>query len=92
MGEGSLILGMLFVIYAAVFALSLIFALAVETFRKIDEAFSFNIIPGRALTPLESNINWFNEWAMSNNRVLGSVLVIISLWQLVTLFNVAKLI
>lgn len=76
-----------FFIYGSIFIISLIFTFSLETYKKIDEKFNLEIISTRILTPLEININWLDVWLMEHHKIIGPILILLSLLDLKLSFN-----
>lgn len=75
--------------YGIICFISLILSLSRETFQAIEEALNTNLISNKIVNPvIESNINFINEWLLSNNKVVGPILVILSLLDIKILFTI----
>ncbi|MCM8781714.1 MAG: hypothetical protein NC828_01475 [Candidatus Omnitrophica bacterium] len=77
-----LLSGIVFFIYSTICIISTIFTFSLQTYRKIDEIVKLEIIPSRILTPLEKNIYWIDTWLMSNNKIIGPILIVLSILDL----------
>jgi len=69
----------LVLLYGSILLLTAIFTLSLEMFSLIEEKLTKNIF----LTPmlyLDRNIDFFDAWAKKKNRLIGSILTLISLW------------
>lgn len=69
-------------IYGSICLLSIIFTFFIETYRKIDEKLKWEIFSIRIINPLEQNINVIDELFMRNNKILGAILILLSLVDL----------
>lgn len=67
----------IFAIFGTMFILSAFYTFFLETFRKIDEILKVDLIPACILTPLEENISWVDAWLMSNNKIVGPILLLL---------------
>ena len=71
--------GVVWGVYLFSLAISIIFTVSPETYRRIDNALCLEIIPSRILTPLEQSINIVDEWCSKYRLVTGPVLCLLSL-------------
>jgi len=77
-----------FLIYGTICLISLIFTFSLKTYLKIDEKLNFDIFSTPLVNPLDVNIDWFNEWLMDHNKIIGPILIYLSIVTLKTWFNI----
>lgn len=68
-----------FLIYGAICIISIMFTFFIEQYRKLDEIFNLDIINTKILTPLEINIDIIDAWLIGHNRIVGPILIFLSL-------------
>jgi len=73
-------------VYAAVCGIDILFTFFLDIYLKIDER--VNLVPSRILTPLEKNIQWFDEWLKSRNKIIGSLLILLFMIDLKLFFYI----
>lgn len=75
----TLLRGLIFFVYGTTILISLIFSISLDTYLKIENYFKFEIIPILiTLSPLEKNMDFFNDWLMSRNKIAGPILIFFS--------------
>ena len=87
MGFDMLLNSIVFFIYSSVCIISIIFTFSLDTYIKIDEKLNLDIFSNPIITSLEIKIDWFDKWAMQHNKVLGPILIILSIIDLKILFT-----
>ncbi|MDP2940926.1 MAG: hypothetical protein Q8N85_01540 [Candidatus Omnitrophota bacterium] len=80
----------IFLIYAAAFVLSAVLTFSLGLYRKIEDRLNLDIINSRVITPLERNVNSFNDWMLKNNKIIGPVLILLSIVDIKLSFNVLR--
>ena len=80
-----------FFVYTIICIISIIFTFSIDKYRKIDEMLNLDIISSRILTPLEVNINIIDDWLIKRHRLIGPVLIYLSLLDLKLTFNIINL-
>ena len=78
----------IFFVYGVICMVSLIFTFSLDVYHKIDQVLKIDIISTRILTPIERNINVIDDWLMSNNKLVGPVLTLLSLIDLKLSFEI----
>jgi hypothetical protein len=79
-------------IYGAICIISIIFTFFIDTYHKVDETLNLKIISGRALTPLEENINLIDNWLIEHHKIVGPILICLSLFDMKLFLGIIKLI
>ena len=75
--------GLVFVVYAATFMASAIFAFSLDTWSKLEDICNLTILHTPVTNPiLESNIGWFDRWFIQYHKVVGFILAILSVINL----------
>jgi hypothetical protein len=69
-------------IYGPICIVAIIFTFSLGTYTKIHSALDFNVIYAPIINPLERGINWFDSWAMKHHRIIGPVLIFLSIVDL----------
>jgi len=87
MGFDMLLNSIVFFIYSSVCIISIIFTFSLDAYIKIDEKLNLDIFSNPIITSLEIKIDWFDKWAMQHNKVLGPILIILSIIDLKILFT-----
>ena len=87
MGFDMLLNSIVFFIYSSVCIISIIFTFSLDTYIKINETLKLDIFSTPIITPLEIKMDWFNGWAMQHNKVLGPILIILSIIDLKIIFT-----
>ena len=80
-----------FFVYFIICIISIIFTFSIDKYRKIDEMLNLDIISRRVLTPLEVNINIIDDWLIEHHRLIGPLLIYLSLLDLKLSFNIINL-
>ena len=78
----------LFLNYSIICIISLIFTFSLRTYLKIDERLNFDIFSSPTVNPLDRNIDWFNDWLIANNKIVGPVLIYLSIISLKSWFYI----
>ena len=78
----------LFLNYSIICIISLIFTFSLKTYLKIDEQLNFDIFSSPTVNPLDRNIDWFNDWLIANNKIVGPVLIYLSIISLKSWFDI----
>lgn len=76
-------------VYGFIFIMAILFTFFLDTYIKIEDTLKLNIISNRIITPLEINIDWFNNWAIRHNKIVGIFLISLSLIDLTALFYIS---
>ncbi len=83
----------IFFIYGSISIISLILTFSKKTYEKINTKVELDLFsqPVVFLPVFESKrINWFDKWALKNNRIIGPILIILSLVDLKLAFMLMK--
>lgn len=75
-------------ICAVVCGIGIVFTFFLDIYLKLDKKASWWIIPSFILTRLEENINCVDEWLKSKHKIIGPLLIILSLVGLKMFFNI----
>ena len=78
----------LFLNYSIICIISLILTFSLKTYLKIDEHLNFDIFPSPKVNPLDRNIGGFNNWLITNNKIVGPVLIYLSIISLKSWFDI----
>ena len=78
----------LFLNYSIICIISLIFTFSLRTYLKIDEQLNFDIFSSPTINPLDRNIDRFNDWLIANNKIVGPVLIYLSIISLKSWFDI----
>jgi hypothetical protein len=78
----------LFLNYSIICIISLIFTFSLKTYLKIDEQLNFDIFSSPTVNPLDRNIDWFNDWLIANNKIVGPVFIYLSIISLKSWFDI----
>jgi len=87
MGFNMLLNSIVFFIYSSVCIISIIFTFSLDAYLKINEKLKLDIFSTPIITSLEIKIDWFDKWAMQHNKVLGPILIILSIIDLKIIFT-----
>jgi len=79
---------LVFLIYASVCGIAIIFTFFPDIYVKIDEKLNLDVVTARVLTPLELNIDWFDDWLMTHNKIIGPILILLSMVDLKLFFQI----
>lgn len=75
------------IIYSITCFISIIFAFFIDRYQRLEEILEFEIINMRTLTIFESNKITVDEWLFAHNRIVGSILFLLSLFDAYMLNN-----
>ena len=78
----------LFLNYSIICIISLILTFSLRIYLKIDEQLNFDIFSSPTVNPLDRNIDWFNNWLITNNKIVGPVLIYLSIISLKSWFYI----
>ena len=70
------------IVYGSACIISLIFTFSLDKYRDIEEKINFNFLPNTSVTPLDVNINILDAWLAEHNRIVGPILVLLSVLDL----------
>jgi hypothetical protein len=73
---------MLFFTYGSICIISTLFTFFLDAYRKIDETLNMDIFITPFMSPLDREIDFFNVWLTTHNRIVGPILILISLAEL----------
>jgi len=79
---------LVFLVYSAIFIISLIFTFSVETYQKIDEKLSSDLISLPVVTAFDKDIKWIDLWLISHNKVAGPILAVLAVTDLKLYFDI----
>ena len=92
MGFDILLTSIVLFIYGTVCIISIIFTFSIDTYSKISEKLNSEIISGRVIVDfLEKNIDWLDNWLVNNNKIVGPVLILLSIVDLKLWLDIIKL-
>jgi len=74
-------------IYGAALIISIIFTFFINTFNRLNEILNVSFVSTKTLNPLESNVDFLNEWLIARNKVIGPILILLSLLDMVILLR-----
>lgn len=83
-----LLSGWIFFIYSATCIISIIFTFSLELYRNIEEKLGSYIFSSRILSPLDKDIDWLNIWLMKHHKIVGPILISLSLVNLKLFFDI----
>ena len=75
-------------ICTTVFGIGILFTFFLDVYLKLDKKASWWVIPSIILTRLEKDINGFDEWLKSRHKIVGPLLIILSLVCLKMFFDI----
>jgi hypothetical protein len=75
-------------VYGGICIIAAIFTLSIETYSKIEDKINFGIFSNSLVTVLDTNINFFDLWLTRNNKIIGPILVLLSLLDLKLFFAI----
>ena len=78
----------LFLNYSVICIISLILTFSLKSYLKIDDQLNFDIFSSPKVNPLDRRIDWFNNWLITNNKIVGPVLIYLSIISLKTWFYI----
>ena len=80
-----------FFTYGAICIISIIFTFSLDTYSKINEKLNWEMFSSRTVIDfLEKNIDWLDNWFMSNNKKVGPILIFLSLVDLKLWLDIIK--
>ncbi|MFA5411500.1 MAG: hypothetical protein WC321_06575 [Candidatus Omnitrophota bacterium] len=68
--------------YGIICLVCLIFTFSLDGYRKINDRLNVDIFSVNILNPLARNIDWFDAWIMSNHKIIGPILILLSLLEM----------
>ncbi len=74
-------------ICTAVCGIGILFTFFLDIYLALDKKASWWIIPSLILTRMEKDINGFDQWLKSKHKIVGPLLIILSLVGLKMFFN-----
>lgn len=77
-----------FIVYAAVCGIAILFTFFLDIYLKIDEKLKLEVLTARVLTPLEANIQGLDGWLMGHHRIVGPLLIVLSMVDLKLFFDI----
>lgn len=75
-------------IYGTICILSIIFTFAINTYIRLSEFLDLEFLSRKTTNPLERNIDFIEDWLISYNKIIGPLLILLSLWDIVMFFKV----
>ena len=78
----------LFLNYSIICIISLILTFSLKTYLKIDDQLNFDIFSSPTVNPLDKNIDWLNNWLIANNKIVGPLLIYLSIISLKSWFHI----
>jgi len=77
----------IFLIYSAICIISVIFTFSLDTYLKINEKLNMEIIPG-SIAVFETGINWLDTWLVNHHKIVGPILILLSLFDIKLTFYI----
>ena len=78
-----------FFTYGVACMLSIIFTFYLESYRKISEKLSSDIFQGPTIVGmLERDIDWLDNWLVKHNKMVGPILILLSIVDLKLWFDI----
>ena len=75
-------------IYGTTFIFSIIFTFFIDTYNVLNGFLSLDFLSYEKRSPLENDIYFFDDWLIAHHKIIGPILVIVSLLDLVMLFKI----
>ncbi len=85
-----LLSGWIFLIYSTICLISVIFTFSLNIYLRMEEKLNFHIFPNPILSPLDRNIDWLNDWLIKYNKIIGTILILLSLMDLKLSFDIVN--
>jgi allantoicase len=82
-----LLSGLIFLVYSSICIICLIFTFSLDVYAKIEGLFNSEYFSNTAITVLDKNLDWFDDWVTRNHRKVGPILVIFSIFDLKLVFD-----
>ena len=79
-----------FMIYAVVCGIAILFTFFLDIYLQMDDRFNMELLPSRPVTPLEQNLRGFDDWLKGNHKIIGPLLIILSMVDLKLFFNIVE--
>jgi len=77
----------IFLIYGSVCVLSIIFTFFLDTYLKINDELNLEFFSSQITNPLEGTyIDTFDQWVVKNNKIIGPILILLSVIDMKFLF------
>ncbi len=73
---------LVFMIYAAVCGVATLFTFFMDAYIRLDEKLRLEVFRARALNPLEENIQGVDNWLMNHHKIVGPLLIVLSITDL----------
>jgi ABC-type sulfate transport system permease subunit len=86
----AFISALVFFIYGTICFVSILFTFHIEKYHKMEEALNVDLITTRILTPLEMNIDVIDSWLIDNRKIVGPILIFLSLIDIKLSFDILK--
>ncbi len=80
--------GIVFFVYGAICGISIIFTFFLDIYLKIDERLNAYIMPSSVAAIFEINIKWLDDWCFNHNKIIGPILIVLSLIDLRLFFDI----
>ena len=77
------------VIYGSITLICILFTFFLDKFERLNETLNLEFLSRKILTPLERNIDAFDDWLIAHNRIVGPVLIFFALLDLGMLSKVS---
>lgn len=81
-GLDLLLSAAVFLIYSTACIICFIFTFSLDIYNKINDRLNTEIFLIEIINPLGRSIDWFDVWAMSNHKIVGPILMLLSLVDL----------
>lgn len=79
---------LLYFIYGSICIVAIIFTFSVETYYKIDRMFNLELIISQFINPLlDKRVGAVEGWLVRHNKIVGPILIALSLIDLKLTFN-----
>ena len=83
-----LLSAIIFFVYGSIFVVSVIFTLFIDTYHELDRIFNVGIINSKILAPLDINIDFLDVWLFNHHKIVGPILIFLSIIDLRLSFDI----
>jgi hypothetical protein len=74
-------------IYGIIFIISIIFTFFIDAYNRLEGILNLEFGSAKIVNPLSKNIDFVNNWLIANNKIVGPVLILLSLADIFLLFG-----
>ena len=78
-------------IYGSIFIISIIFTFFIDAYHRLEELLRLEFLSVRIVNPLVRNSNFVNDWLVAHNKIIGPMLILVSLWDIFSIFRFINL-